>query len=178
MSESECIAIIEQATKVQVRERLMSWLSGTDDLPYNEILQAVGYSVKSSPKRSETGTFGEKIPSAAVPSTPYLGWTLADAGGKIVVRSVEDGSPAQQAGIGIDDEIVAVDGIRILTPAQADFILGQRIGKTATLVAHCDGRVYSTSISPAERMVPALVEIDGVSERQLQMRNRWLLRTL
>jgi hypothetical protein len=26
--------------------------------------------------------------------------------------------------------------------------------------------------------VPALVEIDGASERQLQMRNRWLLRTL
>lgn len=178
MTESECIAIIEQTTKVQVRERLMSWLSGTDDLPYNEILEAVGYSVKSSAKRSEAGTFGEKIPAAAVPSTPYLGWTLSDAGGKILVRSVEDGSPAQQAGIGIDDEIVAIDGIRILTPAQADFILGQRIGRPAALVGHCDGRVYSTSISPVERMMPALVEIESPSERQLLMRNRWLLRTL
>ena len=178
MTEDECIAIIEQATRVQVRERLMSWLNGTDELPYDEILKAVGYRVSTTPKKTPAGTFGETIPAASVPETPFIGWTLADVGGKIVVRSVDDGSPAQQAGVGIDDELVAIDGIRILTPAQADHILGGRIGKPVQLTGHCDGRLYSTTIESRERIMPALVEIDAPTERQRQMRNRWLQRRL
>ncbi len=178
ITESECIAIIEQSTQVQVRERLMSWLSGTTELPYDEIFEAVGYSVLRTPKKVEAGTFGEKVPAAALPLTPYIGWSLADASGKIVVRSVDDGSPAQIAGVGIDDEIVAINGIRILNPAQADHVLGGRIGREATLTGHCDGRVYTTAITATERIVPSLAEIEKPSARQVEMRNRWLQRTL
>ncbi|MEN9281710.1 MAG: hypothetical protein RL594_645 [Bacteroidota bacterium] len=178
MTEQECIAIIEQATKVQVRERLMSWLNGTDELPYNDILPAVGYRVNVAPKRQESGTFGEKVPAASTPQAPYVGWTIADANGKIVVRGVEDGSPAQVAGVGIDDEIVAIDGIRILTPSQAEHVLGMRIGKATSVTAHCDGRMYSSTITVGPRLMPSLDEIEQPTARQLEMRKRWLQRNL
>ncbi|MBU3698742.1 MAG: M61 family metallopeptidase [Candidatus Kapabacteria bacterium] len=178
MTEDECIAIIEQATRVQVRERLMSWLDGKDELPYDEILKAVGYRVSAAPKKAAAGTFGEAVPSASVPEAPFIGWSLADVGGKVVVRAVDDGSPAQLAGIGIDDELVAIEGIRILNPAQADHVLGGRVGKAVQLTGHCDGRIYTTTIEARERMMPGLVEIDAPSERQRQMRSRWLQRRL
>jgi len=178
MTEDECIASIEKATRVQVRERLMSWLDGTEELPYDEIFSAVGYRVGAAPKKTPAPTFGESVPAAAAPEAPFIGWSLADVGGRMVVRSVDDGSPAQQVGIGIDDELLAIDGIRILTPAQADHLLGGRIGRTAEIAGHCDGRLYTTSIVVQERLTPGLIEIDALTERQRQMRKRWLQRSL
>ncbi|MFN9150958.1 MAG: PDZ domain-containing protein, partial [Bacteroidota bacterium] len=178
MTEDECIAIIEKATRVQVRERLMSWLDGTEELPYDEIFSAVGYRVGAAPKKAAASTFGESVPAALAPEAPFIGWSLADVAGRMVVRSVDDGSPAQQAGIGIDDELVAIDGVRILTTAQADHLLGGRIGRTAQITGHCDGRIYTTSIVVQERLTPGLIEIDTLTERQRQMRKRWLQRSL
>jgi predicted metalloprotease with PDZ domain len=178
MTEDECYALIEESTKVQVRDRLKSWLDGTVDLPYDEILGAVGLAVQSGPKTATAPSFGEKIPFAKVPPSAYVGWTLAEANGRIVVRAVDDGTPAASAGIGIDDEIVAVDGRRVGSVFQVDHYLGAAMGKGATLTAHCDGRVYTTTITPVPTPALRLVEIEKPSKRQTEMRDRWLRRSV
>ncbi len=178
MTEDECYALIEESTKVQVRDRLKSWLDGTVELPYDEILSAVGLSIQSGPKPVPAPSFGEKIPFAKVPPAVYVGWTLAEANGRIVVKAVDDGTPAAAAGIGIDDEIVAVDGRRVGSVSQVDHYLGAAMGKGATLTAHCDGRVYTTTITPATPPALRLVEIEKPSKRQTEMRDRWLRRSV
>jgi len=178
MSEEECFAIIEQATRVQIRERLKTWLEGTTELPYDEILAGVGLALQYEDKPSEPATFGEKRPFANVPQAPYTGWTLAESNGKLVIRSVDDGSPAAIAGFGIDDELVAIDDRRVVTTAQVDHYLASRREKGARVTAHCDGRLYNTTINPILRRIPKVIEIEKPSPRQLEMRERWLRREI
>jgi predicted metalloprotease with PDZ domain len=178
MSEEECYAIIEQATSVQIRERLISWLDGVTELPYDEILSGVGLKLEYAEKPADASTFGEKRPFAKVPQAPYMGWSIADANGKLIVRGIDDGSPAAQAGFGIDDEIVAVDDKRVVTAAQLDHYLASRREQGARITAHCDGRLYTTTVKPIIRTIPRLVEIETPSARQQQMRERWLRRSM
>ncbi|MCX6141084.1 MAG: PDZ domain-containing protein [Candidatus Kapabacteria bacterium] len=178
MTESECIALIEQSTNIQVRDRLMGWLSSTDELPYDEILGAVGLITDGTEKTKEAVKIGESLDFATVPMIPFLGWTLGENSGKIVVKAVEDGSPAAIAGIGIDDEILAIDGNRVATVGQVDHYCGASVGKGAILTAHCDGRLYSTTITPLSKPARRLVEIEKPTDRQKQMREAWLKRTL
>jgi predicted metalloprotease with PDZ domain len=178
MTEDECIAIIEESTKIQVRDRVLSWLSGTDELPYEEILTPLGLRVDTTAKKPDAATIGEKIPFAAVPAAPYCGWALAETNGKIIVRSVDDGGAAAVAGVGIDDEIIAINGKRVSSTAQVDHYLGAALGTTATVDAHCDGRLYRVTLTPVAPPAIRLVEIESPSSRQKQMRDRWLRRSL
>lgn len=178
MTEEDCIALIESTTHIQIRQRLLDWLNGTSELPYDEILEAVGLRVETAPAPLAPLTIGDEVPFAQVAPQAYMGWTLAEANGRIVVQAVADGSPAAQAGVGIDDEIIALDGIRIATIAHIDQYCGRRIDKGATLTAHCDGRTYSTTVVPVSLPQLRLIEIEMPSARQKQMRDRWLRRML
>lgn len=178
MTETECIAIIEESTRIQVRERVLTWLNGTDELPYEEILTPIGLRIDTTEKKPDAATIGEKLPFAIVPPTPYCGWSLAENNGRIIVRSVDDGAPAAMAGIGIDDEIIAVNGKRVSTTAQIDHYLGAALGSNTTVDAHCDGRLYRVELTPVAPPPVRLVEIESPTSRQLQMRERWLRRTL
>ncbi len=178
MSEEECYAIIEQATSVQIRERLISWLDGTTELPYDEILSGVGLKIEYADKPAEPATFGEKRAFASVPQAPYVGWQVADVSGKLVIKGIDDGSPAAEAGFGIDDEIVAVDDRRVASLAQLDHYLAARRQQGARITGHCDGRIFTTTVRPILRTIPKLVEIENPSARQQQMRDRWLRRNL
>lgn len=178
LTEDEVIELIEGSTKIQIKDRLMAWLNGTTELPYNEILEAVGLKVVDTPKAPEPVKIGEAVPFANVPPAPYLGMTLAENGGKVVVKAVDDGSPAAQAGIGIDDEIVAVEGRRVASPANVDHYCGARIGMPTVLTGHCDGRLYTATITPLAQPTLRVVEIEQPTDRQKEMRNRWLRKTI
>ena len=92
------------------------------------------------------------------------------------MRAIDDDAPAAQAGFGIDDEIVAIDDKRVLNVAQVEHYLASRAGKGVRISAHCDGRLYTTTLMPIFRVVPRLVELEQPTARQLQMRQRWLRR--
>ncbi|MBK6759131.1 MAG: M61 family metallopeptidase [Ignavibacteria bacterium] len=178
LTEDEVIELIEGSTKIQIKDRLMAWLNGTTELPYNEILEAVGLKVMDTPKAPEPVKIGEAVPFANVPPAPYLGMAVAEIGGKVVVRAVDDGSPAAQAGIGIDDEIVAIEGRRVASPANVDHYCGARIGMPTVLTGHCDGRLYTATITPLAQPTLRVVEIEQPTDRQKEMRNRWLRKTI
>jgi len=178
LTEDEVIELIEGSTKIQIKDRLMAWLNGTTELPYNEILEAVGLKVVDTPKAPEPVKIGEAVPFANVPPAPYLGMAVAEIGGKVVVRAVDDGSPAAQAGIGIDDEIVAIEGRRVASPANVDHYCGARIGMPTVLTGHCDGRLYTATITPLAQPTLRVVEIEQPTDRQKEMRNRWLRKTI
>jgi len=178
MTEDECIGLIEQSTGVDVRELLLEWLNGTSELPYNNILQAVGLRTDTTPASVAPMKIGEGIAFAKTPPASFMGWNIADVTGKIVVKSILDGSPAALAGVGIDDEILAIDGMRVATITQVEQYCGARIGKGAILTAHCDGQLYSTEIRPIVPPDIRLVEIDTPSTRQKHIRKRWLHREL
>ncbi len=178
VTEEECIAIIEAGTRIQIRDRLLGWLNGTDELPYNEVFEAVGLRVIDTPKPVDPPKIGENLPFAATPAAVWCGWTLSDANGKVLVKAVDDNSPAAKAGIGLDDEILAVNGKRVVSVAQTEHYIAASGEKGATLDAHCDGRLYSTQLQPRVPPAVRLVEIDNPTKRQTEIRNVWLRRNL
>lgn len=176
VTEDECIAIFERSTGVQLRDRLMQWLNGTTELPYAELLDPLGLQLVVESEAAPAITFGENRSFATVPATRFTGLNLADAGGGVVVKGVLDGSPAQRAGIGIDDELVALDGARITSSKQFDQLLAAAGEREVLLTAQCDGVLYTTTIITAPVMKARLQKLATLSSRQQQLFDRWLRR--
>ncbi len=177
LTEDECIALLERGTGIQLRERLMLWLSSTEELPYEEVFAPMGLRLTIAPAKQEAITFGEKRSFATVPPTMFVGWTLADVNGKLMVKGIEDGTPAQKAGIGIDDEIIAVNGRRVSTVAHLDQHLAAA-GGIATISAHCDGRLYTTNLEAVPVMKVTLDVAPDATDAQKELRAAWLRRAV
>lgn len=176
VTEDECIAILERSTGVQLRERLLQWLNGTTELPYRELFEPLGLNLVVETETETAITFGENRSFASVPATRFTGMTLAESGGQVVVKSVLDGSPAQRAGIGIDDELVALDGTRIVSSKQLDQLLAAAGERSCTVTAQCDGTLYTTTITSAPVMKARLTKNTEMTDRQRQLFERWLRR--
>lgn len=176
MSEDECIAILERATGVQLRDRLLTWLNGTDELPYNEIFAPIGLEMVVESERSSPITFGEERAFASVPDPVFTGLGLKEQNETVTVQSVLDGSPAQRAGIGIGDEIVAVNGRRVTNTALLGQILDAEGQRPVKVIGHCDGRLYTTTLTPSAKMKATLKPIENPTDRQKQLLDVWLKR--
>lgn len=176
ITESECIALIERGTGVQCKNMVMEWLDGTADLPYNAMLELVGLRFSSETTAMKPTTFGQDRAFADIPAKLWCGWQLRDDAGKVVVKAVEDGSPADVAGIGIDDEILAVNGRRCTSVNLLDQYLAESRGAAVELTAHCDGRLYQASIAPTALPAFVITDVPTVSKRQAAMREFWLRR--
>jgi len=176
LTEQECIAIIERSTGVQVREMLQTWLDGTEELPHAEILAAMGLTLDVVPTIQDAITFGENRTFATVASDVMVGWTCAEVNGRVVVRAVEDGGPAQRVGIGVDDEIIAVNDKRVATTSHLDRLMAEQGGGAARITAQCDGRIYSASVVSVPAVSFKLISNPTLTEQQLANRKRWLQR--
>lgn len=176
-TEAECIALMERGTGVQLRDLLMGWLDGTAELPMAEMLAEVGLRLDLTPPEPKAISYGEGRVFASVPPPLFYGWTLRDEGGRILVKGVEDDSPAQLAGLGIDDEIVAVDGKRVTSTTMVEQFLAERRGAPRRLTCHCDGRLYETTMTPVEQPSCTIKDVDVLSTRQKTLRDAWLKRS-
>lgn len=178
LTENEAIALLERATGTQLRERMMSWLDTTQELPFDEVLKPLGLRLQEKPARRDAITFGENRAFASVPSPVFTGFTCSDVSGKIVVRAIEDGSPAQTAGFGIDDEILAVSGLRLTSVAHMDQVLQSTGNSQVSITAQTDGLVFTATLNPIDVKTYAVESVETPNERQRAMRSVWLKRTL
>ncbi len=176
LTEAETIAILERATSVQLREQLLSWLDGTEELPIDEILAPFGLTLTIEPRGQETSTIGEKVPFAKVPPDVFVGWTLAEKSGDVVVRAVEDDGPAQRAGIGVDDEILSINGQRVTSVSHVAQLLAANGTGPATVQAQCDGVMYTTAIAPQHDMVVTISFSENLTDQQKHLTSVWLRR--
>lgn len=176
MHEDETIAIMERATGVQFRDLLLNWLNGTTELPISDMFAAVGFDVVTATKQPEQISFGEKRDFAEVPASVYVGWTLADTNGKVLVRTVEDNSPAQEAGIGIDDELIAVGEHRVTSSNHVAQLLASHVNQPVVVTAQTDGTIYTTTITTQPEPTITIAPMPTLSAQQRKNREAWLLR--
>ncbi len=78
-----------------------SVLQTTDELTYDQVLDWFGLRFKPV-EQSVNG-----------PGKAWLGATTKNDGGRLVVTQVRRGTPAHQAGVNVDDEILAIDDFRV-----------------------------------------------------------------
>ena len=138
------------------------WLRGTGELPLAELL----------------ADFGVKLEHEVDPKHPErsarLGLRLQPQRSELA--GVVEDSPAQRAGLGGGDELVAIDGAR-LTAHNLDARLNRlRPGETAVLYYFRDHQLRETSITPEEPLADRCrLKLDEEADTTaLERRAAWL----
>jgi predicted metalloprotease with PDZ domain len=83
----------------------------TEDPPYAELLATVGV-------RFDLRAASATSPGGRDVYVPAAGLRLREQGGAVAVAHVLDGAPAQIAGLAGGDELLAVDGLKVLSAAR------------------------------------------------------------
>jgi len=94
----ELRAVAEQASGVDLRSFWSNGVQGTVELDYSEALDTMGLRFRSSGERQ---------------GRVWLGATTRNDGGRLLVTQVRRETPADAAGLNVDDEILAIDDFRV-----------------------------------------------------------------
>jgi predicted metalloprotease with PDZ domain len=141
---------------------LPAWLQGTEDPPLEVLLADVGLQLE---------------PELA--AQPWLGLELEASSGTLQVKAVGREGPAEQAGLMVGDELLAVDGWRVRQPADLDAPLASA---DASLVLTCcrDGRLQQRSLEPQPPHVSRwrLVPVQDADPATAACRRVWLCQEL
>ncbi len=110
---------------------------------------------------------------------PYLGWEIRSGapGIGITVAAIRDGSPASDAGLSAKDEVIALNGIRVSTAAEAELLIRRNgIGKPLEVAFFRDGQLRSLTTKPTSgpagrwRVMP----VARPTAAQVAAQNAWL----
>ena len=153
-------AVAEQIAGANLGDFWASAVTGTADLDYSEALEVFGLRFGPSPERA----------------SPWLGVTTRNEAGRLLVSQVRRDSPAEAAGINVDDEIVALDEFRVAAD-RFDARLDQyRPGdRVRVMLARRDqmlGLVLTLGTEPARH--GRLILDPMAPEAAVQQRTRWL----
>lgn len=113
-SEADLRAACERAARGSLGDFFRDYVDGTVELDYNQTLEPFGLQVVAF-----SGT------------DPYLGLHLKP--GSLEIARVDQGSPAQQAGIWAGDELLAWNGYRLTAATWQDWLKGAEPGATIHL---------------------------------------------
>ncbi|MBE9173486.1 M61 family metallopeptidase [Cyanobium sp. LEGE 06143] len=143
---------------------LPAWLEGLEDPPLAAYLADVGLSLQP---RSQSGA--------------WVGWQLKSGTGGLTLQRVVRDSPAQQAGLMVGDELLALQGWRLHQPDDVAQLLQPEAALSTAeagipLLYARDGQVKTTLLRPAPPAIEAWdlkpdAEADAAS---LDRRHRWL----
>jgi predicted metalloprotease with PDZ domain len=174
-TEEDIINIIESQCKVSIRNEFESWLNGTEELPYAEVFSNIGLEWKEEIALVKPEWYGDFRPFHPKKQPIFFGCAVLEDHGKLFVREVEKDSPADKAGIGIDDEIIAVNGKRMTNRNMLMQAL-QSNGKDqpAEIIAQCDGKMYSTKVTLQTAVQYSLKISDAVTHVQEVLIEYWL----
>jgi predicted metalloprotease with PDZ domain len=119
-TEQEFRALVEAVAGASFESFWSSALEGTGELEYADALDTLGLRFKTA--EPDTGKTPRKATFGAV--------TKID-GGRLVVAQVRRGTPAHEAGLNVDDEIVAIDDFRVrpdqLEARMEQYVAGDRV---------------------------------------------------
>jgi predicted metalloprotease with PDZ domain len=95
-------AVVEQVAGQSLQRFWESAVEGTSELDYAEALDALGLRFKPPAQQPVDR-----------PPKPWLGITTRNDNGRLLIAQVQRGSPADVAGLNVDDEILAIDDFRV-----------------------------------------------------------------
>lgn len=176
VTEEEFISIVSEATGVDIADRFRHWLDSTDELPFEELFRSIGFEWKEKEQKEEKIGEGIAIPCQ---EKTWIGLGLTEEKGGLKVSRVWAGSPAERAGIGAEDEVIAVDGCRVRDVKGWKVASGSApAGRELRVTASCEGRLYETSVVPELRKPHHLVEVPDPTPEQERKREKWMAREL
>ncbi len=97
MEDHEVYSMIEDLTNKKVSDIFSNMITSTEEIDFEALLKEMAVEVEYTD-----------------PKTTSLGITTSSSGDRIIIKSVTLDSPAHKYGLNAGDEIIAIDGMRIL----------------------------------------------------------------
>lgn len=104
----------------------------------------------------------------------WLGINTSETSGGARVTEVVDGGPAYEAGINVNDVIVALDGFRVSAADFASRISSSPGGSKVDIVLFRDGRLMQFSVQVGSQMPLRLASAEKVTAATEEFRSAWL----
>ena len=156
----ELEAAIATVADVEMGDLFAAWLDRVDPLPLDDYL----------------GRFGLKVVPDCENAPPYLGVRLKDDAGRTLVSFVEAGSPAYTTGIDPNDELLALDGLRVDAATFEARLGDHQPGDRVTLTWFHQDELRSAAIELGAPMpTKYTIEVDKqANEESLRKLDGWL----
>ena len=167
-TEREFRALVEESAGTKLDRFWSSVLEGTGELDYTSALESAGLRFRiPSP---EAGRTAGRATLGAV--------TKIDAG-RLVVSQVRRGTPAHEAGLNVDDEILAIDDFRVrvdqLENRMEQYVTGDRV---SVLVARRDRLLRVDLTLGPEPLKAWQLEVNpSATQSQRAVLEKWLAQT-
>jgi predicted metalloprotease with PDZ domain len=157
-------AVVEQVAGRSVQGFWEAAGEGTSELDYKEALDAFGLRFKAAQQPAERV------------SKPWLGITTRNDNGRLVITQVQRGSPADLAGLNVDDEILAIDDFRVRADRFENRLEQYKSGdKVSMLIARREQLVRIPTTFGAEPQKAWRLEISpGATDAQRRLLDGWL----
>lgn len=157
---ADFLKVCEEVGRTTLRQFFGDYVFGAKPLPWKDILAYAGLEQR------------EKDPVRK----PWLGTMTTDEGERTKVVRVLAGSPAYEAGVDVDDEIVALDGYRVRTSSLSARIGEMKEGDIVKLTVFRDDqlREFSITLQLPEVLPSKLVRVEKPSSLQRAIFSSWL----
>src|SRR5262245_15754014 len=158
-------AVIEQVSGQNLQRFWETAIEGTSEVDYAEALDAFGLRFKPA---------AQQPPDRA--TKPWLGITTRNDNGRLVITQVQRGSPADVAGLNVDDEILAIDEFRVRVDRLENRLEQYKTGdKVSVLVARREQLVRIPMTFDAEPQKAWRLEVNpAASDAQRRLFDAWL----
>jgi predicted metalloprotease with PDZ domain len=153
--------VIESIAQTDLNDFFQRYINGTEELPFNQYLEPFGLQLQS--------VSDDEAP-------PYLGIRVQPDNGKDIIKFVEVDSPAAIAGIDVEDELLAIDGIRVNAEQLSDRLKDYRAGDTIEVTVFHQDRLHSLAVKLATPQINRyeVVKIKYPTDLQAQNLLGWL----
>jgi predicted metalloprotease with PDZ domain len=128
-TEAEFKAELEKFVGKNLDDFFKKYIHGTEIIPYAEIFDKIGVSVK------DVTTF-----------KPTFGATVREENGKVIVKAIRANSCAEDAGISVGDEILGCNGFRVNQAILEGMMNGLSITETAELLLSREEKLFSVKV--------------------------------
>ncbi len=157
-------AVAEQAAGTSLKTFWDSAVESTSEVDYTEALDTFGLRFKPVP------------PASADRAKPWLGISTRIDNGRLVIAQVQRDSPADVAGLNVDDEILAIDDFRVRADRLDNRLEQYKTGDKVTfLVARREQLVRIPLTFGAEPVRGWRLEvIPAATDTQRRMLDAWL----
>ncbi len=158
-------AVAEQVAGMSLKSFWDSAVEGTSELDYTEALDTYGLRFKPAPP-----------PAPDRPAKAWLGISTRSDNGRLVVTQVQRGSPADVAGINVDDEILAIDDFRVQADRLDDRLSQYKPGdRVSVLVARREQLLRVAVPFGVEPVKGWRLEVNpNATETQRRLLDAWL----
>lgn len=150
--------VCEAISGLKLTSFFSDYVFGVEPLPYDDVFALTGLALDTTTEKSS-----------------YHGAQLRDRGGRIMITSVVENSPAWVAGLNVHDELVAIDGFRVKS-TKPDYFRektpGDRIIWTVSRNGILKDIHLTVGFKPTE--ITDIKQVENPSESQKLVFEKWL----